>query len=178
MNLATIQDTAIKTLLVNNGASMQDIALAAGIGRTTLHRYFANREDLLRTLLSWVFDDIERAMIKCQLEDGTALEVLERLVSTFVPIGHRFQFLLGTWPLDEHEQALKVRETRLLAQLESVIRQGQYEGVLRTDLPVHWMINTLTALIFMSWESISEGYTQLGDASQLVMTTLVGGIGK
>ncbi|GER90345.1 hypothetical protein KDW_45070 [Dictyobacter vulcani] len=177
MERDAIQDIAIKTLITNNGASMHDIAVAAGIGRTTLHRYFASRDDMLRALLLSAFQDIEQAMTECQIETGTALEALERIITVLMPIGHRFTFLLGAWPFAEDNKELKSRELRLLYQLEGLVQRGQKEKSLRTDLPVRWIIDTMTALLFMAWQRISDGYIAPRDASKLIMTTLLTGVG-
>ncbi|GCE30804.1 hypothetical protein KDA_62880 [Dictyobacter alpinus] len=177
MEREAIQDIAIKTLIINNGASMHDIAVAAGIGRTTLHRYFASREDMLRALLLAAFQDIEQALVDCHIESGSASEALERVITAFVPIGHRFTFLLGAWPLADDDKELKSRELRLLYQFESLVQRGQKEKILRTDLSVRWIIDTMTALLFMAWQRISDGYIAPRDATKLVMTTLVAGVG-
>ena len=177
MDRETIQDVAIKTLIANNAASMHDIAAAAGIGRTTLHRYFASREELLRALIAGAFDDIEQIMANSQIGRTSASEALENLVLALVPIGHRFHFLIGAWPFDEGDEEFKVRELRLLKQFELLVQRGQSDGTFRMDLPARWIIDTITALLFMAWESISEGYTAPRDASRLVLTTLRSGIG-
>ncbi|GHO85349.1 TetR/AcrR family transcriptional regulator [Dictyobacter formicarum] len=177
MDRETIQDVAIKTLIANNAASMHDIAAAAGIGRTTLHRYFASREELLRALIASAFDDIEQVMTASQIGQVPASQALENMVLALVPIGHRFHFLMGAWPFDESDEEFKVRELRLLEQFELLVQRGQREGTFRSDLPTRWIIDTITALLFMAWESISEGYTASCDASRLVLTTLRAGIG-
>lgn len=177
MDRETIQDIAIKTLITNNAASMHDIAVAAGIGRTTLHRYFASREDLLRALIASCFDDIEQIVAISHTGQVPALESLENLVLALVPVGHRFQFLVGAWPFEEGDEDFKTRELRLLEQFEALVERGQREGTFRSDLPTRWIIDTITALLFMAWESISEGYTAPRDASRFVLTTLLGGIG-
>ncbi|WP_126557229.1 TetR/AcrR family transcriptional regulator [Dictyobacter kobayashii] len=128
MDRETIQDIAIKTLIANNGASMHDIAAAAGIGRTTLHRYFASREELLHALLAAAFDDVEQTLASCHIKQGSALEALERMVTAFVPVGYRFHFLVGSWPFEEGEEAFKAREIGLLKQFEALVQRGQHEA--------------------------------------------------
>ncbi|GLV53692.1 TetR family transcriptional regulator [Dictyobacter sp. S3.2.2.5] len=177
MDRETIQDIAIKTLISNNAASMHDIAMAAGIGRTTLHRYYASREELLRALIASCFDEIEQIVTISHIGQTPASESLENLVLTLVPIGHRFHFLIGAWPFDNSDEDFKAREVRLLGQFETLVQRGQGEGTFRSDLPTRWIIDTITAMLFMAWESISEGYTAPRDASRFVLSTLRQGIG-
>lgn len=178
MDKATIQDIAIKVLITNNGASMQDIAAAAGIGRTTLHRYFANRDELMQALVLLALEDAEQAVLACQLEQGTVLEAIERVVKAFVPLGHRFHFLLSQYQFygsAESNTEINARENHLIELFDELMRRGQREGVLRPELPVRWLNDTLTALLFTAWENIQNGYVAPRDAPRLVMTTFLNG---
>jgi AcrR family transcriptional regulator len=177
MDKETLQDIAIKVLIANRGASMQDIAAAAGIGRTTLHRYFASRDELLRELTLAALNDANKATIASRLEEGTALEALERAITINIPIGHRFHFLLNEWRFDNEEE-VHTKNSQQLDAYEALMRRGQQEGIFRNDLPARWMVNTLTALVFMACESIRDGYTAPRDAPRLVLTTLLAGISQ
>ena len=177
MHQEALLDIAIRVLIKRPGASLQDIAQAAGIGRTTLHRLFATREDLIHALLLSALTVVEQTTTESCLEKGTALEALERFIKDFVPLGHHFHFLL-TERFDSEDSAIQTRMDYLQKQFEDLIRRGQQEGVFRTDLPVLWMLESLTALLFMAWESIHDGYTAPRYAPELVLTTLTQGIGK
>lgn len=177
MDRESLQDIAIQVLIANRGASMQDIATAAGIGRTTLHRYFASRDELLRALTLAALHDANQATSASRLEEGTALEALERAITINIPIGHRFHFLLNEWRFDNEEE-VRAKNVQQLEVYEALMCRGQQEGTLRSDLPAKWMVNVLTALVFMACESIRDGYTAPRDAPRLVLTTLLVGIGQ
>ncbi|HUW15956.1 MAG TPA: TetR family transcriptional regulator, partial [Actinomycetes bacterium] len=46
-----VLDAAARLFGKNSTASLSDVAAAAGVGRTTVHRCFATREELVRALV-------------------------------------------------------------------------------------------------------------------------------
>ena len=63
----TLLDVAAEVLVADPSASLADVAAAASIGRTTLHKQYATRDDLLRAvahrsidLWSAAIDDVDR----------------------------------------------------------------------------------------------------------------------
>jgi TetR/AcrR family transcriptional repressor of lfrA len=65
-----ILDAAMTVLGDNPGASLGDIASAAEVGRSTLHRYFAERSDLLREPDCGPPEEALRRVVECQLDLG------------------------------------------------------------------------------------------------------------
>ena len=59
LNHAAILDSARRLLAEDADASMASIAQAAGLGRGTVHRHFATREELLRAVRRQARDDAE-----------------------------------------------------------------------------------------------------------------------
>ena len=176
MKQEAVLDAAIRVLLANNGASLNEIAAAAGIGRTTLHRYFTNREELLQALNEMAILDAERAIAESRLEEGPVVEAIERVVQGLLPIGHRFQFLLREGDI-QMSKDMEARWTHLEDLFDQLMRRGQQEEVLRRDLPARWLNDSLTALIFVAWEGIHNGHIAPRDAPRLIMTTFLAGTG-
>jgi AcrR family transcriptional regulator len=56
-----ILDAAVVLLAGDPTASLGDVAAAAGVGRTTVHRYFPERSDLLAAISTDVLDKVEAA---------------------------------------------------------------------------------------------------------------------
>lgn len=181
MKKEAVLDSAIKILLENSAASMQEIASAAGIGRATLHRYYPSRDDLINELVLLVFSEAEQRVRECRLHEGEALEALERLIVSFVTMGHRFHFLLDdrNFRLDEKIEAeIKRREKYLDEEIENLFRRGQQEGLLRQDMPLKWLNEVLTAIFIAAWQNIRDGYIAVREAPKLVLTTFLSGLGK
>lgn len=94
MTTGTIQRTknaiiqaALEILPQNANASLNEIAEQAGVGRSTLHRHFSDREEVLFTLAQHIrrltLDAIERAAPSF----GTPQEALRRTVNELIDLG-------------------------------------------------------------------------------------------
>ncbi|MGW7694593.1 TetR/AcrR family transcriptional regulator [Streptomyces asiaticus] len=66
-----ILDATVARLSADHAASLADVAEAAGVGRTTVHRYFPERSDLLAAIGADVRDRVEAATARARLDDGS-----------------------------------------------------------------------------------------------------------
>ncbi|GLP79092.1 TetR/AcrR family transcriptional regulator [Mycobacterium antarcticum] len=82
-----ILDAAMVVLGDNPGASLGDIATAAEVGRSTLHRYFAERSDLLRALALHVHALSNAAIEHAEPDCGPPEEALRRVVECQLDLG-------------------------------------------------------------------------------------------
>ena len=74
---------------------MPDIAEAAGVGRTTIHRYFPDRDTLVRATTWDSIQALELSVAEAQAEQGSPLEAMRRVVTAMDAVGDRLPFLFG-----------------------------------------------------------------------------------
>src|ERR1700683_663638 len=87
---AAILDAAASVIAEHGeAASMADVAEAAGVGRATLYRYFASREDLMRALVKAAIDDASGRLVDADLENVPVPEALARLARVLVVSGFK-----------------------------------------------------------------------------------------
>lgn len=172
-----ILDAAVRVLVVDRGASMQEISDAAGVGRATLHRYFPGREDLIRAIAMDVIGECEAAIGSARIEEGTVAEALVRLVEALVPIGERFHFLLYEAQLEDDPE-FAAADARIVRTVDGLIERGKRDGTFRPEVSVAWIGDALEALIYTAWESVRDGKIARRDAPGLVATTLLSGLGR
>lgn len=82
-----ILDAAMSVLADNPAASLADIAAAAEVGRSTLHRYFAERTELLRELALHVHALSNAAIERAEPDCGPPIEALRRVVDSQLDLG-------------------------------------------------------------------------------------------
>lgn len=82
-----ILDAAMSVLSAEPAAPLGDIAAAADVGRSTLHRYFPERTDLIRALAVHVHEISTAAIVAADPASGTPAEALRRVIESQLDIG-------------------------------------------------------------------------------------------
>ena len=89
-----ILEAAAGVLAGSDGASMGDVAAAAGISRGTLYRYFPNRESLLLALEAAANEEARVRLAEASLDRVPVDEGLARATRALVAVGEHFIVLL------------------------------------------------------------------------------------
>ncbi|QIN84860.1 TetR family transcriptional regulator [Rubrobacter tropicus] len=171
-----ILESAARLLVVDRGASMERIAGAAGVGRTTLHRHFRNREALIRAIALDAIEECEAAIEKAGLEEGSVREATGRLFEALIPVGERYHFLLAEAQL-EKDPEIVAAEGRIDAPMRGLIERGKADGTFAAGVPDAWVLSAMEALTFAAWEGVRDGYLAPRDTPGLVTETLLCGLG-
>lgn len=129
---------AASVLAARQGASMAEVAAAAGIARGTLYRHFPTRESLLRALEGAANEEAGRRLAEANLDGVPVDEALARVVRALVAVGEDFIVLL---------RERRPPEPRFAGPLVALIERGRANGEIRSDVPVATLIESLLALI-------------------------------
>src|SRR3954454_3210453 len=92
-NHDSVLEAGARLLAERPAASMQEIADASGVGRTTVYRHFPAREDLVAALVSRVADEVAAVTVAALDGEEDALATLRRLGADLVALGQRWRFL-------------------------------------------------------------------------------------
>jgi AcrR family transcriptional regulator len=178
-----ILDAAVLVFSKRRTASLGDIAAEAQVARSTLHRYFADRDALVRALSEDVLELIERTIQEAQLDQGPAREALHRLMTSWFDLGPRLFFLFNepsfnvTYP--EPAQWVQDFFTRLDEvgkPIEELIARGHADGVFAQSLPPAWISRLIWWMVYIGWEGINEGELTRFNGPAVVLQTLESGI--
>jgi AcrR family transcriptional regulator len=179
----SLLQVAAEVLVADPRASLAEVAAAAGVGRTTLHKRYPTRDALL---LAVAHESVDRfaealadsgiALLAPHATAADATDALRRLVEALVPLGARLEFLLRQPSLDD-DPALAARIEGLDAPIEEFVRRAQRAGAVRNDAPVWWVVSTLYALTYSAWDGVARGRLAALDAPDLAFRTLLAGIG-
>lgn len=163
-----VLDTAAAVLAKDPAASLGQIAVAAGIGRTTLHKQFPTRHDLLVAVASRALD-LGEAVIAAAPADP---DPLRRMVTELLPFG-AYLTLLTAQPEVFADDSVTARTDALAAPITAIVAGA---GTLRPGVPEWWLIRSLHALLFTAWDLVQEGWLAPRDAPDLVLSTFTGGV--
>ncbi len=157
-------------------APLEVISQAAGVGRATLHRYFASRAHLIRAAALSGIDALATALDAAALFEKSAGEALDRLVDLLVPFGDRLHFLLVTGDLLTDPE-LAAAEAAIDAPIRRLLDAAAAAGELRADVPSAWRFRALESLLYAAWTAVAAGEIARLDAPQLVRDAFRRGFG-
>jgi AcrR family transcriptional regulator len=165
---------ATATVLAKNpAATMPEIAKAAAVGRTTVHRYFADRPTLIRAATAEAIRALHQAIEDASPGQGPPLDATRRVIAAMVTMADRILFLFGDPRLLQQyfDAALPAAETVL-----QLIERGQTEGVFDRDLSATWIQHSLWALVYRGCKDAEQGALPPHEVARVVARTLECGI--
>lgn len=165
-NYELVIDSALEVLAARPDASMDEIAAAAGLGRTTLYRHFPTREDLLRSLFRRVVSEAREVMGQVIAEGTSAEETIRALGPAMVGIGQRFRFLHGHRALSaevlDAERGFEDDPVRVF------LARGIESGELRADVALSWMQALIQAAAIATTDEIHAGHVDAETGGRLL----------
>jgi AcrR family transcriptional regulator len=172
-NHEAILEAAVGVLAAQPEAGVAEIAAAAGVGRATVYRHFATREDLIDALRLHAGEEARRRFADARVDEGDPIDALERLVAAMLALGDRYRVI---FPQDQ--QARPRRSEVLLKPLTRLIARAQAEGAIDPEVPPAWVIASLRALLRTAVGEIEARRLARDAAAARVVRTLVRGVGS
>jgi AcrR family transcriptional regulator len=168
-NRRQVLDAAVALLAERPQATMQEIADASGLGRTTVYRHFPRRQDLVDALFADVLAEAAREIDEALQAPGSPHELLCALGPRLIAIGDRYRFLEAHPEM--RERALTVGG-EVGNPLAAFLSEAQTRGELRGDLPVSWMLTTLRGLAVVAMYELTAGRLTVDEAGSFVGETV------
>jgi AcrR family transcriptional regulator len=169
-NRRTVLDAAVALLAQRPQATMQEVADASGLGRTTVYRHFPKRQDLIDALFDEVLREAAATMEEAVKAPSSARALLCDIGERIIAIGDRFAFL------DAHpelrERALQGAGSTDADPLATYLAAAQKRGEIRSDLPVAWMLTSLRGLAIVAMVERQAGRMSTEEAGSYVGETL------
>jgi AcrR family transcriptional regulator len=154
-------------------ATLADIAEAAEVGRSTLHRYFADRDELIRAAAEDSAHELHTAVSQARIDEGPAREAMRRLVMAHLDLGDRLIFLFGD-PHVMRQYGVGVDGSPSDAAegpFRALVERGQAEGVFDAQFGAEWILQVLWAIVYTGVEQVEQGrMSRLGAAATVVRT--------
>ncbi|MGW1675770.1 TetR/AcrR family transcriptional regulator [Streptomyces sp. NPDC002324] len=144
-SVRAILEAAERVLAEDAGASMEQIAEAAGLTRITVHRRFANRQALLEALAVSAKQQLIDAIEEARPDSAPALVALYRVTVNVLRAKSTWRFTLShTTPHSETAAVLWTEIDRYTVQL---LTRAQSEGILAPDTDLDWTRQVYYALL-------------------------------
>lgn len=165
---------AVEVWAADNSASLGAVAAAAGVGRTTLHRYFPDREALVAAVDRESRERFGAAADRARIDEGTGAAALDRLLREVLALGPVLGLVFAdnaivdpdTWETEGHPEPFTV-----------VVLRGLADGSLAADVPAEWAVIQCWTALFGAHLATQESDDLRHRAGDLVGRTLLRGLG-
>ena len=157
---------ATQTLNADPGASIEEIARAAGVSRQTIYAHFPTREALLDAIIERAAAEVTTAFDAAGLDDLPPAAALVRLLEAGWQAAARYP-LAWHLPAVSPEQDAS-RHAPLLGRLLELIQRGQESGDLDAAMPPGWLLTACMALGRAAEEEVKAGQMSIDEASRVV----------
>lgn len=159
-----------------------EIALAAGVGRTTFYDYFEDRDDVIASLVEDKLPGVIAELIESVPRDLDAADRLARLASAtveFVATDRVLGVILhreaGRMGLDAQER-IGESHAQLATEMASIYQRGVSEGVFRA-LPFYLAGRLIQDTIMSAARALIDDDSRRREVTQGVEAFLLGGLG-
>nr|WP_184838100.1 TetR/AcrR family transcriptional regulator [Kribbella solani] len=165
---AAILAAAVTVLDERVDAGLERVAEVAGVTRQTVYAHFPSRDALVNAVVDELTRETVQAIDALDLDEGPALECIQKLVG------------LGWRAFEEHPLLLQLppsgtsdeRHDPVTDRFEKVIRRGQRAGEITSELPAGWLVTSLVGLGHAAGEAVAAGRMTPRKASSVLRTSI------
>ncbi|MEO3858065.1 helix-turn-helix domain-containing protein [Acrocarpospora sp. B8E8] len=170
--MGTILEAAERVLSRNPAASMEQIAEAAGVARTTVHRRFASRDALVDAMTAWATRRFAEAVESAYTTTAPALVTLHQVTANVLRIKIDWGYAMSRTTSADPEVARTHAEVR--DRCDEMFRRARDAGLFRANADLNWARRVYYALIHEAATAPDEGQDADALATRLVDTLLHG----
>lgn len=149
-----ILDATASVLARDRTATLPEIAAAAQVGRSTLHRYFADRDRLIHETTLDSIRVISEILAAAATTEGPAMDAMRRVITTLAPEGDRIVFLFADPAVLRDVPAEQLPNS---APILDLIVRGQQEGAFDPELAPEWIRIALFGLLVKACSEAAHG---------------------
>ncbi|WGW12077.1 TetR/AcrR family transcriptional regulator [Saxibacter everestensis] len=168
-----IIEAAIRVMGRDASATLGDVASGAGVGRTTLHRYFPDRSNLLEAISSEVVSGLGGAIERARIGEGTGSEALRRMCREYFELGDLLNVVFTelvtipdeAWGCDEGDDD----------PVAAVVIRGHNDGSIDPQMSPRWIQTMMWSLLYAGWSQVNDGATK-HDTLDLILRTMRGAV--
>lgn len=176
-----IIDAAIFIFNEDLSAPLEKVADKASVTRRTLHRYFSDREDLLRNCRQEMQKSCGRSMSAAYQYSDDPLIQLEQLVYAGVDCGVKYAFLHKLHHLHGHEHIHAdsecARYDETFEGMRKIIRALHIKGIISKGLTTEWISVFFPAVVNATVNLHTSGSVALNDLRKFAWYSFSSGIG-
>lgn len=156
-------------------ATLEKIAAAAGVARTTLYRRFATREALINAMSELAMREVEQAIDEGRPETAPPMVAFHEITANLIEIKSGWRFTMNQ-AQSLHGPAAEIHD-RIFDKSLRLFERAQKTGAIRPDVDLGWGRSVYHALIEQAFRERAETGRDPDTLAERVVGTLFNGIG-
>ncbi|MET7370678.1 helix-turn-helix domain-containing protein [Streptomyces sp. NPDC005566] len=144
-SVRAILEAAEQVLAEEPGASMEQIAAAAGVARTTIHRRFASRQALIEALATSAARRLAQAVDDGRPDTAPPLVAMHRITANVLQVKGAWAFALELSADPESEAALLHQD--IARRCTTVLERAQADKLIDATADLDWVRRVYYALL-------------------------------
>lgn len=160
----------------NPEASLSDIAIHAGVGRTTLYRQYETREKLIAAIAIDCLETVDDVTAPIEQDAKTAMDAIRLLFELAMPLTQEFQFLANLDQLAESDPEIARINEKQKQELVDVVKYGKKKGEINGSLPTSWIVNLIEGLFFIGWQQQTKEGSPPNEVAKMAYTVFSQGV--
>ncbi|MEU4416502.1 TetR/AcrR family transcriptional regulator [Nocardia salmonicida] len=168
-----ILDAAVATFAKSPNASLTEVAERARVGRTTLHRYFPERSDLITAVGRLTEQAVADASKRARLTDGTGLDAVLRLCQEYFELSDVLTVMFFTSGVYDETTSCLSDDDAIAA-----VERGRDDSSIDAALDASWILNMMWALLYAAVDHANRGSASRIHAQTQALTSLRKAIGS
>ncbi|MDZ7881676.1 MAG: TetR/AcrR family transcriptional regulator [Mycobacterium sp.] len=166
-----IIEAAISVITDNPAATLTDIAEVAGVGRSTLHRHFPERSDLLRAVALQVHAASNAAIEAADPHCGPVHAALRRVVESQLDLGPIVLFVY-TEPTIQADPDLAAHLDTGDEAIAEILARASAD---KPEYPPGWSRRVFWSLLLSGYEAMKQDRTPRHQIVDAIMNSLTEG---
>lgn len=176
-----IVDAAITLFNEDMSLPLEKVAEKAGVTRRTLHRYFSDREELIKSCSEEMVVSCNKAMGSAMESSENPLDQLREMLYAGIDCGVKFAFMakLHTHREHKHTQQKKdcVRYDETVDKIRSVVVEMQRKNMMSRFITSEWAVSFFFGVVATTCNHTYSGSTSHSDLKRFAWYSYSKGIG-
>lgn len=154
-------------LIRDRSAPLTEVARRAEVARSTLHRYFPERADLIAAVDAYAQEQIGEIAERCNLQDG---DIIDSMVRLALENFERWDAIMWGYS-DLWESSDEPPADDIDIELSTLISQSQRDGVIDANFPADWFQHLMYSIVYTAWEYERSGHPH-AEAAMMVAVSM------
>lgn len=177
---STLKESYLRSLALSLAlrpdATLQELATSIGVSKATLYRFCRTRAELIDRLIKYCASIARQIMSDLRPDDGSVMEVLERISNLFVQHKEFWLFIQRHWRVEFLEDAAPDDIWRVSKEVfDALFLKAQKDGLLRIDISAAAMVEAYFAINMGLFEAERQGRIPRAGLAQLGLDLFLNG---